>query len=198
MAGLEQTVQGPRQIGGGLRRAVAACTAGLWVTQFLPPFHAQSTAPHWPARRRRRKRCCPGARREWKEFLCVESCAPNPKLSFPVSSCYHWGWRFCPGGTFDNSPAFQRRDRAVVRTSPAGTTDKGGNNQVFIRPFGTMPPGRLNPALKRRAMVRSPFGTGGTLRLGASLRARRRGKPERFRASRRLAGDCEPYRHVLW
>jgi hypothetical protein len=60
-----------------------------------------------------------------------------------------------PGGMFENSPAFQRRDDAKRAPSPAGTAEI----ECFGRPSGTYPSGTSIPALKRRAIIASPSGT---------------------------------------
>src|SRR5450759_2735103 len=60
-----------------------------------------------------------------------------------------------PGGMVENSPAFQRWDRDLGVPSPEGTTE----NHKLIRPFGTQPSIRPYPALKRRAIFKSPSGT---------------------------------------
>jgi len=58
-------------------------------------------------------------------------------------------------GTFENSPAFQRRVGMITLFSPEGTTE----SVQFSRPFGTNALGTGNPALKRRAIAGCPFGT---------------------------------------
>ena len=60
-----------------------------------------------------------------------------------------------PGGMAENSPAFQRWDRGPGVPSPEGTAE----NHKFSRPFGTQPSIRPHPALKRRAIFKSPSGT---------------------------------------
>jgi len=61
-----------------------------------------------------------------------------------------------PEGTFENSPAFQRREVVDYRTSPAGTTESA---MLLNRPFGTRALPILYPALKCRAIVKGSFGT---------------------------------------
>src|SRR5450756_1031242 len=66
------------------------------------------------------------------------------------------GFQRChPGGMAENSPAFQRWDRGLGVPSPEGTAE----NHKFSRPFGTQPSIRPHPALKRRAIFKSPSGT---------------------------------------
>ena len=61
---------------------------------------------------------------------------------------------FCPDGTIENSPAFQRRVWRDRRLSPEGTAELG----VLSRPFGTWPAQATVPALKRRAIINHPSG----------------------------------------
>ena len=61
-------------------------------------------------------------------------------------------------GTAENSPAFQRRDQVRHGVSPEGTAER--RSVCFSRAFGTRPSTRSIPALKRRAIVRTPFGSG--------------------------------------
>lgn len=61
-----------------------------------------------------------------------------------------------PEGMVGNSPAFQRRDNGGREPSPAGTAEV----DCVSRPSGTYRPGTSNPALKRRAIVICPCGTG--------------------------------------
>ena len=68
-----------------------------------------------------------------------------------------WG-RLCAEGTFDNSPAFQRWDRPAGRPSPEGTAEFA--TSVSAVPSGLGRLRRPNPALKRWAIIGSPFGTG--------------------------------------
>src|SRR5450759_2436581 len=60
-----------------------------------------------------------------------------------------------PGGMAENCPAFQRWDRGPGVPSPEGTAE----NRQLSRPFGTQPSIRPHPALKRRAIFKSPSGT---------------------------------------
>ena len=60
-----------------------------------------------------------------------------------------------PGGMAENSPAFQRLDRGLGVPSPEGTAEL----VVLSRPFGTQPSIHPHPALKRRAIFKSPSGT---------------------------------------
>ena len=60
-----------------------------------------------------------------------------------------------PGGMAENSPAFQRWDRGLGVPNPEGTAEL----VVLSRPFGTQPSIRPHPALKRRAIFKSPSGT---------------------------------------
>ncbi len=57
-----------------------------------------------------------------------------------------------PGGTSDNSPAFQRREPISRHTSPEGTAG-------ISRPFGTGLRSRPNPAVNCRAIFNGSFGT---------------------------------------
>ena len=59
-----------------------------------------------------------------------------------------------PGGTDENSPAFQRRVCTTVGISPEGTAEA----VVFSRPFGTQCRLATIPALKRRAILNHPSG----------------------------------------
>ena len=59
-----------------------------------------------------------------------------------------------PGGTNDNSPAFQRWDRSHRALSPEGTVE----TRCLSRPFGTNPAGHAHPALKRWAILEHPSG----------------------------------------
>ncbi len=61
---------------------------------------------------------------------------------------------FCPDGTNENSPAFQRRVWADRRLSPEGTAEL----VVLSRPFGTWHAQATVPALKRWAIVSHPSG----------------------------------------
>ena len=61
---------------------------------------------------------------------------------------------FCPGGTFENSPAFQRRVRSDRWLSPEGTAEL----VVLSRPFGTWHAQATSPALKRWAILSHPSG----------------------------------------
>ena len=60
-----------------------------------------------------------------------------------------------PGGMAENSPAFQRWDLDPGVPSPEGTAE----GHQFSRPFRTQPSIRPHPALKRRAIFKSPSGT---------------------------------------
>ena len=60
------------------------------------------------------------------------------------------GSEMCPGGTFENSPAFQRRGMYKRRPSPEGTAEI---NRRLSRPFGTYSTTHPHPALKRRAIL---------------------------------------------
>ena len=64
-----------------------------------------------------------------------------------------------PGGTPENSPAFQRREQTDGNRVPKGRLIGCAATQVFNRPFGTCRGFRTHPALKRRAIVKSPSGT---------------------------------------
>jgi len=75
-----------------------------------------------------------------------------------------------PGGTYENSPTFQRWVQPRRMISPEGTADKTVEKGHLSRPFGTHAPAWPNPTLKRWATPRCPFGTRGT---GASARADR-------------------------
>ena len=74
--------------------------------------------------------------------------------------------RFVPGGTIGNSPVFQRRVRGTVGTESRrdGCFPFKTNFSGFVM-WGIQPSlrdlffVRLNPALKRRAISRCPFGT---------------------------------------
>jgi hypothetical protein len=63
---------------------------------------------------------------------------------------------FGSGGTIENSPAFQRWELTRIAISPAGTTERNVSLQtslgdaIFLQSF---------PALKRRAIFKSPVGT---------------------------------------
>jgi len=60
----------------------------------------------------------------------------------------------CPGGSNDNSPAFQRWVCTPAVISPEGTSEAA----VRRRPFGTWPPLTTVPALKRWAILAHPYG----------------------------------------
>jgi hypothetical protein len=60
----------------------------------------------------------------------------------------------CPGGTHENSPAFQRWVCLALWLSPAGTAEAA----VLSRPCGTSGCSVTVPALKRWAIVRHPSG----------------------------------------
>src|SRR5438445_2692055 len=64
----------------------------------------------------------------------------------------------CPGGTSDNSPAFQRRVAPRRGTSPEGTAEI--HDSGFSRPSGTWRLLELFPALKRWAVFKCASGTG--------------------------------------
>src|SRR6266852_4338777 len=64
----------------------------------------------------------------------------------------------CPGGTFDNSPAFQRRDSGRRRSSPKGTAECKQTREVAqpsFRDWATFvrSPGVETPYLSRVAQV---------------------------------------------
>jgi len=61
-------------------------------------------------------------------------------------------------GTFENSPAVDCRVRGGSGPSPEGTVGKDFPNSVV--PFGTRMVSDQVPALKRRAILGSPSGTG--------------------------------------
>jgi Protein of unknown function (DUF2950) len=63
-----------------------------------------------------------------------------------------------PGGTSDNSPAFQRWVGTRPAPSPEGTAEP--ETSSFSRPFGTYHSPHRNPALKRWAILACAFGTG--------------------------------------
>ena len=65
-----------------------------------------------------------------------------------------------PGGTVENSPAFQRRVTVVQAKSPGGTAEKR-NDPVFVFQPSLRDSfcGQGDPALKRRAMIDHPSGT---------------------------------------
>src|SRR5437870_403160 len=63
----------------------------------------------------------------------------------------------CPGGTFENSPAFQRWEKGSIQPSPEGTAE---TVQSFSRPCGTCRFTHPYPAFKRWAIIGSPSGTG--------------------------------------
>jgi hypothetical protein len=61
-----------------------------------------------------------------------------------------------PEGTFENSPAFQRREFVDYHTNPAGTTESA----IFVsRPFGTCSVANSYPAVNCRAILNGSFGT---------------------------------------
>ena len=62
--------------------------------------------------------------------------------------------RSCPGGTNDNSPAFQRWVCTPEGISPEGTAE----NRWLSRPSGTQCQLASIPALKRWAILNYPFG----------------------------------------
>ena len=64
-----------------------------------------------------------------------------------------------PGGTPENSPAFQRREQADCDRVPKGRLKGHTSAPDFSRPFGTCRRSLPYPALKRRAIVKSPSGT---------------------------------------
>ena len=64
-----------------------------------------------------------------------------------------------PGGTPENSPAFQRREPAACDQVPKGRLNGCAPARDFNRPFGTHRLRCSDPALKRRAIVKSPSGT---------------------------------------
>jgi hypothetical protein len=66
----------------------------------------------------------------------------------------------CPGGTLENSPTFQRWVWPGGGISPEGTAEIALPHPPVSRPFGTYPMGRLDPTLKRWAILRCPSGTG--------------------------------------
>jgi len=51
----------------------------------------------------------------------------------------------CPGGTLDNSPAFQRRGGQKAGTRPEGTTEKSRGFQPSLRDSGQARPSDLRP-----------------------------------------------------
>ncbi len=73
---------------------------------------------------------------------------------------------FCPGGTFDNSPAIYCWDPEIENGSPGGTAEKGSiywHSGRFSRPSGTERKGGvLFPPLKRWAIISRPSGTSAT------------------------------------
>ena len=74
----------------------------------------------------------------------------------PTKSVGHASRKFCPGGTSDNSPAFQRRVGQGRDPRPEGTTEDPHCFQPSLRDG---PHFRFaDPALKRRAILGSPFG----------------------------------------
>jgi hypothetical protein len=77
---------------------------------------------------------------------------PNTGLESPMPLGFQ---RRHPGGMADNSPAFQRWDRGSGVPSPEGTAE----SHQLSRPCGTQPSIRQHPALKRRAILKSPSGT---------------------------------------
>jgi len=65
-----------------------------------------------------------------------------------------------PEGHSENSPACQRRvARFKSHRVPEGRKRIGFKSWIFCRPSGTCLYSRLNPALKRRAIVGCPSGT---------------------------------------
>ena len=63
-----------------------------------------------------------------------------------------------PGGRIENSPAFQRWVWTQQGPSPEGTAEPEPDTSKFSRPFGTYHSVRLNPPLKRWAIVARAFG----------------------------------------
>ncbi|SRR5260370_41411412 len=61
-------------------------------------------------------------------------------------------WKVVPEGHNENSPAFQRRDEANRRTSPAGTAEIMRPKSRIQPSLRDSKPSALFPALKRRAI----------------------------------------------
>src|SRR5690348_3646452 len=61
-----------------------------------------------------------------------------------------------PGGTSDNSPAFQRRELSGHHTSPEGTAEQGTFFQPSLRDSASH---HSNPAVSCRAIFNGSFGT---------------------------------------
>ena len=112
---------------------------------------------------------------------------PRAQISFstPVAPA------FCPGGTSENSPAFQRRDQSADKSRPEGTAE----NQGLIRPslrdlsLGTSKPPRLG---------RGSFGfrISGFLRIPACAEASA-GRSASCRRAARFGGQTSPPQPVL-
>ena len=61
-----------------------------------------------------------------------------------------------PGGTLENSPAFQRRVGIAAGYVPQGRL-RGNSPNTLSRPCGTRVSSHGAPALKRRAIFGSPY-----------------------------------------
>ena len=73
----------------------------------------------------------PGIFRPRFVFIGVHSWFRNLWVCFGVRA------EACPGGTSDNSPAFQRWVGAETETSPEGTIENRVSGLDFCRPYGT-------------------------------------------------------------
>src|SRR6266851_3533268 len=102
--------------------------------------------------------------RRWRAQLDLRQHA----VSAPESRCFDLfaslsrALQRCPGGTSDNSPAYQRRERGPVRLSPDGTAEwkqTGAaiqaslrDSTVFVRCVGVETPGCFYKSLRDRSL----------------------------------------------
>jgi hypothetical protein len=80
-------------------------------------------------------------------FMCTEKIIVwllrSPQDRRQNEGCSFW----CPEGTIENSPSFQRWVGRQKVGSPAGTAEVQSYSSSFNRPFGTSAPGAMSPGV---------------------------------------------------